>query len=81
MRGSKDTPLDLNNPADARKFITEALPEALPNKASATEFILADGRTVQVKDLNDSEAVQYAWELLPIYRAAFPELVNTQYEH
>lgn len=73
--------LDLNNPADAKRFLTEALPEALPNKANVSLVILADGRELKIADMSDSELVQYAWECLPIYKAAFPELVDTQYEH
>lgn len=33
--GSKMKTLDLNNPQDARTFILEALPEALPNRSKA----------------------------------------------
>lgn len=66
--------LDLNNPDDARTFINEALPEALPSKA--TYAILKDGSKIDLTKLSDSQAVQYAWELLPIYKAKFPELVE-----
>lgn len=71
--------LDLNKPDDARIFLNEALPKALPS--AATHAILESGKKLAFKDMNDSEVVQYAWELLPIYQAAFPELVNTQHEH
>lgn len=77
----KTKTLDLNIPKDARAFILEALPQALPNGAKATHAHLADGRTISLKTLSDSEAVQYAWELLPIYQAKFPELCRIDYEH
>jgi hypothetical protein len=71
--------LDLNNPKDAREFLMKALPEALPSRP--THAILEDGTKIDFKDMNDSQVVQYAWELLPIFKAAFPDNVNTQYEH
>ena len=77
----KVTTLDLNNPTDAREFISKALPEALPDRATVDYFILVDGRKIDTKTLSDSEAVQYAWELLPIYQAAFPALCEITYEH
>lgn len=71
--------LDLNNPTDAREFLTKALPEALP--ANIDHVILESGKKLYIKDMNDSEVVQYAFELLPIYQAAFPDQVDLQYEH
>ena len=73
--------LDLNIPGDARRFIKEALPEAMPDKANVTHFDLQDGTRVSVDSLTDSQAVQYAWEVLPIYQAAFPDLVDVHNEH
>ena len=75
----KSKVLDLNNPKDAREFITKALPKALGRKA--THAFLADGRKIDLRKLSDSQAVQYAWELLPIYQAKYPDLVDINYEH
>lgn len=75
---AKDKVLDLNIPADAREFILKAMKKVLPG---ITYFQLADGRKLSTKSLTDSEAVQYAFELLPIYQAKFPDLVNVTYEH
>jgi hypothetical protein len=75
----KKTELDLNNPADARKFLKEALPQALPS--TVNHVILQSGRKVRFDEMNDTEVVQYAWELLPIYKAKYPGLVNIHDEH
>lgn len=76
--GVKKEILDLNIPKDARKFITEALPDCLPSKPIFA--ILADGSKIDLKNLTDSQAVQYAWELLPFFQAKYPEQVNVEYE-
>ncbi len=75
MRKNDDkVELDLNVPEQARKFLMEALPEALPSRA--THVVLKDGRELAFEDMNDSEVVQYAWELLPIFQSAFPNNVD-----
>ena len=45
-----------------------------------TEVILASGRKLQIKDMTDSECLQYAIELLPIYQTAFPDKVEIHHE-
>lgn len=72
--------LNLNDPNDARAFIKEAMPECLDG-ANIDYFDLKDGTRISTKNLTDSQAVQYAFELLPIYQAKFPEMVNVQMEH
>lgn len=71
--------LDLNNPADARIFIKDAMPLVFEGK-EITHFDLQDGSRILVSDINDSQAIQYAWELLPLFQAKFPENVNVSYE-
>lgn len=80
---SDETPrhLDLENPEDAREFLTKALPEALPNQAGIDHVILESGRKLKISEMSDSEVVQYANELFPIYQAAFPDMTSVQYEH
>ncbi len=80
MRKNKNIVLDLNKAKDARKFILEAMKVCFDG-ASIDFFDLKDGRRISTKNLSDSEAVQYAFELLPIYKAKFPNLVNVQTEH
>lgn len=70
--------LNLNFPADARKFLMESLPEAIPGITNVT---LESGRKIDIKDMTDEEVVRYAWDLLPIYKAAFPEMVHVDREH
>ncbi len=72
--------LDLNKPADAKEFLLDALPEAMGD-SKITYVVLKDGRNLMIKDMNDSELVQYAFELLPIFQAAFPEHVEVHNEH
>lgn len=70
--------LMLNDPKDAREFLTEILPEIMPGFKCVR---LESGRQLLVKDMSDSEVVQYAIELLPIYKAKHPEFVNEVEEH
>lgn len=74
--------LDLNDPKEARVFLNEALPEAfkIAGIPFITHVILESGRELKFEDMNDSECVQYAFELLPIFQKAFPEQVELQYE-
>lgn len=78
----KNKTLDLNNPADAREFLNEAMPAAMKvaGTGDITEIVLASGRKLKFEDMSDSECVQYAFELLPIYQAAFPDNVDIKYE-
>lgn len=73
--------LDLNNPNDAREFIKDAMPKCFDDISKITHFDLEDGTRISTKNLSDSQAVQYAWELLPIYQSRFPALVKTDMEH
>lgn len=72
--------LNLNDPKDAKEFLLEALPEAMGD-SSITYVVLESGKKLMIKDMNDSELVQYAFELLPIFQAAFPENVELHNEH
>ena len=79
---SKVKHLNLNDPVDARYFLNTALNEAmnqggLPN---ITQVTLAGGRVLKIADMNDSEAVQYACELISIYEAAFPGSTEVHHE-
>lgn len=70
--------LNLNEPADAREFLTKVMKKCLPGRLDYV--VLASGRKLKVKDMTDSEAVQYAIELLPIYQKKFPHLVEIKQE-
>lgn len=80
MTRTPENTLDLNKPDDARKFILQALPECFDG-IKVTHFTLEDGSKISTDKLSDSQAVQYAWELLPLYQAKFPELCDIQHEH
>lgn len=75
-----DIHLDLNIPDDARRFIEEALPQCFDG-ARPSYVVLEDGTEVDLDNLTDDQAVQYAWELLPIFQAAFPDNVAVELEH
>ena len=74
--------LDLNDPKDARFFLETQINVAMKQNGmpNITEVILASGRKLQIKDMTDSECLQYAIELLPIYQTAFPDKVEIHHE-
>lgn len=80
MSDDKIIELNIDDPVDAKRFILEAIPECFPEKQGISYVILQSGRKLEIKDMTDSELCQYARELLPIYKAAFPEKVNMVYE-
>jgi hypothetical protein len=77
-RMKENNELHLNDPKDAREFLEKSLPEVVPGFCCVR---LESGRELFIKDMSDSEVVQYAIELLPIYQAKYPELVNETSEH
>lgn len=70
----REIELDLENPEHARAFLLEALPSAID--ADINYVILEDGRQLFIKDMTDEECVQYAYQLLPLFEAQFPDQVN-----
>lgn len=74
--------LDLNNPKDAREFIKEAVNDCVEESTGSrfTYVILKSGVKKNINKLSDSEAVQYAFELLPIFQARHPDRCDIKYE-
>jgi hypothetical protein len=75
--------LNIDIPEDARTFIREAVSgvtEMLEGGGKLTHLHLADGSVKDIGELDDSEACQYARELLPLYKAKYPDLVKEEHE-